>query len=83
LRRAEQGTTDTAGDDATFAAIRPLAAAGDADAVDWVFTRLQPRLCGSCGARRAVSPTTFPADVWRAVARGVGQFEETSVDFRR
>ncbi len=70
------------GDDADFDAMLPALADGDARAIEWVFTRLQPRLLRFVHSQERGVADDITAEVWLAVARGVTTFEGSWADFR-
>jgi RNA polymerase sigma-70 factor (ECF subfamily) len=76
------GEPDEAGDGDRFADLLPGLRTRDPAAVEWVFVRLQPRLLRFLRSQERSVADDVAADVWLAVARGVGEFEGSWPDFR-
>jgi RNA polymerase sigma-70 factor (ECF subfamily) len=69
-------------DPSRFDEVIARAGAGDPDAVEELFRELQPRLLRFLRSQESRAADDLAADVWLAVAGGIGRFEGDWPDFR-
>jgi RNA polymerase sigma-70 factor (ECF subfamily) len=69
-------------DPSRFDEVIALARAGDPDAVEELFRELQPRLLRFLRSQESRAADDLAAEVWLAVAGGIGRFEGDWSDFR-
>ena len=69
-------------DPSRFDEVIARAGAGDPDAVEELFRELQPRLLRFLRSQESRAADDLAAEVWLAVAGGIGRFEGDWADFR-